>query len=673
MLYLVQPLVNHAANAPGFDANRNKIYTISSGKSGLAMTQNSDGNIVQKTWAESDYQKWKIIPLSGGNFKIECVANGKVLDVPGASADNSIQLIAWDFKQSDNTNQQWRLVEQGQGTYRIEAVHSGKVMDVRDGSIAEGAAIQQHQSNNTDAQKWILSEVLPKSVLFDKKATIYQHANYGGASQELGLGSYDIDQLTIGNDQVSSVKVPEGLRVTLYEHANFRGNHKTFTSDTSYVGDDFNDKTSGILVEKVATFFEHGSYQGNRLALGVGRYNLKDIEAIGNDRLSSVKVPNGLQVTLYEHADFQGNYLVLDQDVDYLGNYRFNDVASSIVIKATGIIIPSDVLTFGSTISLKSHHGRWMSATSGGDLVQQSQNASDEKFTIIRAGDTKHNSLVSYGDIVALKSAHGKYVTAIYETGEMLARYDHLQGGEKFIVTRAGQSESNIFVSQSDAIALKTLDHNKSVTAMDNGSVVNRYDHVQAWETWAIDTSQVPPEIASAVESGGGGGCGAAVSQWSAAGVGVCGAAACLADACGAAACGAAAVLFSACGVAATALAVCGVAAVAGAVAGATVCGAAVGGLTACGADACGAAACGAAACGGAACGAAACGADACGAAASAVGGNLVGACAAEAGGIDACTADACAANVCGINLCPADACAADACAIDIIPIIPGI
>ncbi|MGK7956198.1 MAG: RICIN domain-containing protein [Crocosphaera sp.] len=677
MLFLVNPLVSHAANRPGLDVNRNRIYNITSAKSGLVMTQDAEGKMVQKSWTESDDQKWKIIPESGGVFKIECVADGKALDVPGNSTEDLVQLIAGS--PTSNPNQQWRLVEQEGGSYRIEAVHSGKVIDVHGGSIEEGATLIQFGWHGGDNQKWILSEVRPKSELFDKKVTVYQDANYGGASQILGPGKYDIGKLSFGNDQISSLKVPEGLRVTLFEHANFRGNHKMLISDTSYVGDSFNDKTSAILVEKVASFYTDGSYQGQKLVLGIGRYNLADIEALGNDRLSSVKVPQGLQVTLYQHGNFQGNYLVLDQDEDFLGPYNFNDIASSIVVKATGIVVPDDVLTYGSTISLKSHHGRWMSAYPDGQLDTQPQNRSWEKFTVVRAGASKHNSLVSYGDIIALKGFHGKYVTAIYESGQMVARSENLQGAEKFIITRAGQSESNIFVSKDDVIALKTLDHNLSVTALDNSSIVNRYDYIQAWEQWTVDTAEIPPEIASAAEAGDG--CGAAASIWSTAGVGVCGAAVCVADACGAAACGAAALLFAACGAAATGIAACGVAAAGAAACAADFCGGAVGGLTACGGDACGAAACGAAACGAAACGAAACGAaaggitacggDACGAAASGIGANVVGACAAEAGGIDACVADACAANACGINLCPADACAADACAIDVIPIIP--
>src|SRR5207249_8174109 len=57
------------------------------------------------------------------------------------------------------------------------------------------------------------------------------------------------EQLTIGNDQLSSLRVPEGWRVTLFSDARFSGMEKTFTSDTPWVGDDFNDITSAVLVE----------------------------------------------------------------------------------------------------------------------------------------------------------------------------------------------------------------------------------------------------------------------------------------------------------------------------------------------------------------------------------------------------------------------------------------
>jgi hypothetical protein len=78
---------------------------------------------------------------------------------------------------------------------------------------------------------------------------VYGDANYGGAAQELSRGQYDMGQLTVGNDAISSLQVPPGWTVTLYENAGYQGRSKTFTSDTPYVGNDFNDLASSITVQ----------------------------------------------------------------------------------------------------------------------------------------------------------------------------------------------------------------------------------------------------------------------------------------------------------------------------------------------------------------------------------------------------------------------------------------
>jgi hypothetical protein len=82
------------------------------------------------------------------------------------------------------------------------------------------------------------------------KAIIYEHGNFQGRSQELIPGSYNMASLGIPNDSLSSLKVETGLKVTLYEHE-FTGRSKTFTEDTAWVGDDFNDITSSIKVEEL--------------------------------------------------------------------------------------------------------------------------------------------------------------------------------------------------------------------------------------------------------------------------------------------------------------------------------------------------------------------------------------------------------------------------------------
>lgn len=76
---------------------------------------------------------------------------------------------------------------------------------------------------------------------------VYNDAQYRGASQALETGQYDWGQ--ISNDAISSLKIPVGMKVTLYSDTHFSGKSKTFTADTPYVGDDFNDQTSSILIE----------------------------------------------------------------------------------------------------------------------------------------------------------------------------------------------------------------------------------------------------------------------------------------------------------------------------------------------------------------------------------------------------------------------------------------
>lgn len=79
--------------------------------------------------------------------------------------------------------------------------------------------------------------------------TIFKDANFQGASQQLTAGNYDMNSLQIGNDQLSSLQIPKGMRATIFEHASFTGRSKTFIQDTPWVGDDFNDLASSIVID----------------------------------------------------------------------------------------------------------------------------------------------------------------------------------------------------------------------------------------------------------------------------------------------------------------------------------------------------------------------------------------------------------------------------------------
>ncbi|MQP24199.1 hypothetical protein GFJ94_03870 [Flavobacterium sp. LMO8] len=79
--------------------------------------------------------------------------------------------------------------------------------------------------------------------------TVYRDKNFTGVNSELSPGYHNFRDLGVGNDQITSIKIPRGYSVTVYTEANFKGRSKTYTKDVAYLGD-FNDRISSILVYK---------------------------------------------------------------------------------------------------------------------------------------------------------------------------------------------------------------------------------------------------------------------------------------------------------------------------------------------------------------------------------------------------------------------------------------
>jgi hypothetical protein len=80
------------------------------------------------------------------------------------------------------------------------------------------------------------------------RAILFSDAGYGGHAELLRDGMYRLSDLSIGNDQVTSLTVAPGSFVTLYEHDNFGGQTDTLTASTPNVGSAFNDRTSSVVV-----------------------------------------------------------------------------------------------------------------------------------------------------------------------------------------------------------------------------------------------------------------------------------------------------------------------------------------------------------------------------------------------------------------------------------------
>jgi hypothetical protein len=83
--------------------------------------------------------------------------------------------------------------------------------------------------------------------------TAYKDCAYGGNAVGLSTGTYTLSQLNalgIPNDDISSIRVSPGYKVTLYKHDNFGGSSLVLTGDDDcLVNNNWNDSTSSLKVE----------------------------------------------------------------------------------------------------------------------------------------------------------------------------------------------------------------------------------------------------------------------------------------------------------------------------------------------------------------------------------------------------------------------------------------
>jgi hypothetical protein len=133
----------------------------------------------------------------------------------------------------------------------------------------------------------------------------YANLGFSGRSEVFRAGRYDFQDLSLGNDTIKSIRVPPGFRVTLYSESHFWGPRwVTLTgssNDVSAVGG-----VSSVVVERpwVAAFAAR-YFQGAHQVFVPGRYDFGAL-TVGNDTLSSIRIPPGWKVTAYREAGFWG-------------------------------------------------------------------------------------------------------------------------------------------------------------------------------------------------------------------------------------------------------------------------------------------------------------------------------------------------------------------------------
>jgi len=138
--------------------------------------------------------------------------------------------------------------------------HLGKMVKaLKKCHIGKKNAYKVYKLAKHDEKKFKKGVIRRKIIRSKKAPAVYQHCNFGGYKKVLHHSTNWVKKLGIRNDDLSSIKVPAGKCVILYQHIHYRGKSwkicgktevKCFVHHKMLGGKSWNDQVSSIRVIK---------------------------------------------------------------------------------------------------------------------------------------------------------------------------------------------------------------------------------------------------------------------------------------------------------------------------------------------------------------------------------------------------------------------------------------
>lgn len=195
-------------------------------------------------------QTWTFTEVMNGKGVYSICSYGnknRGMDVVDFSKENGAQVQLYDYL--GNPHQQFILYDCGEGYYQLVARNSGKVVEIPQSSKENGEWIKIYDNNGTHTQQWAVVENRCNEA---PAVTLYTDKDYKGKAVTLSEGEYNLSRMGLYNlkdNDMSSLKVTPGFKVTIYADDNFQGTSKSYTASESFVGEEWNDKMSSLKVE----------------------------------------------------------------------------------------------------------------------------------------------------------------------------------------------------------------------------------------------------------------------------------------------------------------------------------------------------------------------------------------------------------------------------------------
>jgi len=177
--------------------------------------------------------------------------------------------------------------------------------------------------------------------------TFYEDCSYGGNNMRLQPGYYQGDKLGMFRYDISSVEVPSGMRVKVFTNESLSGSSYTISENNSCLNSTLNNRIGSFVIEETGyggnnnyppntggavVIYTDDNYRGQSASLYPGTYSTMTQAGFPDNALSSLTVPAGFRVVLYEFENFQGKSYTITQSKTGFSFSGWNDKTSSIAV-----------------------------------------------------------------------------------------------------------------------------------------------------------------------------------------------------------------------------------------------------------------------------------------------------------------------------------------------------
>ena len=179
--------------------------------------------------------------------------------------------------------------------------------------------------------------------------TVYQDINYGGNAVSLPVGDYNMNDLIsrgFKNDDMSSIKVADGYQAIIYWDINFGGASKTITSNTSWIGSDWNDQMTSIKVQKKAAATQATTKASSNTNTGWTVVPASDNKVYYKDA-NNISIVNVQQPGF---ASSQGVYATTSTAIDHININGSRASSSQVAIQGAGAIVYLSAIAKSDTV-----------------------------------------------------------------------------------------------------------------------------------------------------------------------------------------------------------------------------------------------------------------------------------------------------------------------------------